>query len=521
MPCQAPATITLTDIESKNRVSLLPYVYAGLSGEGDGNEFSYGKPSGTAGISGLFDLSNTTSLEYAINPDFSQVEADVSQITANNTFAIFFEERRPYFNEGNDIIKTNLNTVYTRSVNKPLLSTKVISQGEKQRIYWLTAYDEESPYLLAGENRSYFGAGKAAYSNILRYQRNYSNGSNFGMLTTNRFFKDGGFGHTIGLDGLLRFNKSYTAGLEFNRSIVREPNADWISANDQIGNATSQLDGEKLNGDALNLYLRRNTNNWNSRINYTQYSPHYQTPLGFVTRNNIRTLYAAHGYQKFFEKESFFKQINTSLNGRVIYNFDNLRKFLEVGISSFIQMDHNIISEISLSHVVNEEFEGFNAESLQNLSGFIQYSPSETVRIGFFTTIGESLWYDSSNPQIGNRFYLETFNSFQITPKLTFRPSLRYYQLKNKENDSFYTSGYIGRSSINFQFNKALSFRVIGEFNNFSNTFFYQPLLKWNPNPNTIFYIGGTNGYAAFNGDDSYAIENSQLYCKFQYQFDL
>ena len=94
-------------------------------------------------------------------------------------------------------------------------------------------------------------------------------------------------------------------------------------------------------------------------------------------------------------------------------------------------MDHNIISEISLSHVVNEEFEGFNAESLQNLSGFIQYSPSETVRIGFFTTIGESLWYDSSNPQIGNRFYLETFNSFQITPKLTFRPSLRYYQLKN------------------------------------------------------------------------------------------
>ena len=62
---------------------------------------------------------------------------------------------------------------------------------------------------------------------------------------------------------------------------------------------------------------------------------------------------------------------------------------------------------------------------------------------------------------------------------------------------------------------------MIVEFNNFSNTFFYQPLLKWNPNPNTIFYIGGTNGYAAFNGDDNYAIENSQLDCKFQYQFDL
>ncbi len=70
------------------------------------------------GLSGLFDLNNITSLEYAINPDFSQVEADVSQITANNTFAIFFQERLPYFNEGNDIIETSLNTVYTRSINK-------------------------------------------------------------------------------------------------------------------------------------------------------------------------------------------------------------------------------------------------------------------------------------------------------------------------------------------------------------------------------------------------------------------
>ena len=126
----------------------------------------YGKPNGTVGLSGLFDLNNITSLEYAINPDFSQVEADVSQITANNTFAIFFQERRPYFNEGNDIIETRLNTVYTRSINKPLLSTKLISQGENQRFYWLTAYDEASPYLIAGENRSYFGEGAASFSNI-------------------------------------------------------------------------------------------------------------------------------------------------------------------------------------------------------------------------------------------------------------------------------------------------------------------------------------------------------------------
>ncbi|MDO7611094.1 MAG: hypothetical protein MUQ72_00655, partial [Flavobacteriaceae bacterium] len=280
LPCQTPTSITIKNIESKNRVSLLPYVYGGLSGEEDTSGFAYGKPQGSFGLSGLFDLNNTTSLEYAINPDFSQVEADVSQITANNTFAIFFEERRPYFNEGNDIIETELNTVYTRAVNKPLLSTKIISQGENQRFYWLTAFDEASPYLIAGENRSYFGEGKAAFSNIFRYQRNYDQGSNIGFLTTNRVFRDGGYGHTIGVDGLLRFKKSYTASFEYNRSIILEPKADWIEENDRIGTLSTKLDGEKLNGDALSISLNRNTKNWNSEVEYKHYSPHYQTPLG-------------------------------------------------------------------------------------------------------------------------------------------------------------------------------------------------------------------------------------------------
>ena len=50
--------------------------------------------------------------------------------------------------------------------------------------------------------------------------------------------------------------------------------------------------------------------------------------------------------------------------------------------------------------------------------------------------------------------------------------------------------------------------------------FFLQPLLKWNPNPFTIFYIGGTNGYSRIQEGNRYGIENSQLYVKFQYLFD-
>ena len=521
LPCQTPTSLTLKNIESKNRVSLLPYVYGGLSGEGDSNGFAYGKPQGTVGLSGLFDLNNTTSLEYAINPDFSQVEADVSRITANNTFAIFFQERRPYFNEGNDIIETELNTVYTRSVNKPLLSTKLISQGENQRFYWLTAFDEASPYLLAGENRSYFGEGKAAFSNIFRYKINYEHGSNLGFLTTNRIFRDGGYGHTLGIDGLLRFKKSYTASFEYNRSIILEPQADWIEENDRIGDFSTTLDGEKLNGNALNVSLSRNTKNWNTGINYQQFSPHYQTPLGFVTQNSIRTLNAYQNYQHFFNKEDFFKQLNIEIESELTYNYNNLRKYLSFDAYTYVQLDNNIRSQISYSHIVNEEYEGFNAEGMDVFEMFVGYNPIEAFRLSVFTSIGESIRYDEENPAVGNNFFIGTFNSFQMTPKIRFSPSVRYSQLKNKMNNSLYFSGFIARSVLNFQFNDALSFRLVGEFNDFDKNFFYQPLLKWNPNPFTIFYIGGTNGYSQINTNNRYGIENSQLYFKFQYQFDL
>lgn len=174
--CQTPAEIILKNIVSKKRVNLLPYVFGGSSGNRDNGDFTYGKLQGTVGLSGLFDLSSVTTLEFALNPDFSQVEADVSQINANTSFALFFPERRPYFNEGNEIINTELNTVYTRTINDPIGSTKLIHQGDHDRLYWLTAYDQSSPYLIAGENGSYMGEGGKAFSNIMSYQRTFDQG---------------------------------------------------------------------------------------------------------------------------------------------------------------------------------------------------------------------------------------------------------------------------------------------------------------------------------------------------------
>ena len=177
MICQSPDQLILKDIKPERRMLFLPYVFSGLSSPDDATNLSYGKPRIDAGLGGLIDLSNNTSLEYSFNPDFSQVEADVSQVSANTTFALFYPERRPFFNEEKDIVSTEMQTVYTRAINQPVFSSKLIHQDAKQRLYWLTAYDSKTTFLIGYENESYYGEGDQNISNIFRYQRNFKGGS--------------------------------------------------------------------------------------------------------------------------------------------------------------------------------------------------------------------------------------------------------------------------------------------------------------------------------------------------------
>ncbi|MEK9851444.1 MAG: DUF5916 domain-containing protein [Flavobacteriaceae bacterium] len=157
--CQTTQVLLLNDITIKKRVELLPYIAGNLSGKrpdraGD-LEYDAFKPNTGLGLN--LDLSKNSGLELTLNPDFSQVEADVTQIDVNSSFALEYPERRPFFNRGTDIVNFTDGAFYSRSINNPLLSSKLLSQGKSSRIYFLTALDQNSPYQIAGEDRSFLG----------------------------------------------------------------------------------------------------------------------------------------------------------------------------------------------------------------------------------------------------------------------------------------------------------------------------------------------------------------------------
>ena len=523
--CQTTDKLILKDIKIEKRIEFLPYVAGNVTGKKETilDQINYEKFNPNLGLGINLDLSKNSTLELTLNPDFSQVEADVTQIDVNSSVALEYPERRPYFNRGTDIVQYTTGAFYSRSINNPLISTKLISQGKKERVFFLTALDQNSVYQIAGEDRSYLGQGDESFVNVLRYQRLINKNSRLGLLTTNRYYKNGGYGNLLGTDGWfllsdkLRF--TYEVFLNFNK----EPNADWIESNDNIFGRTVTLDNQTFTGKSINIQLYRNTEKWMSYLTYRDFSPNFQADVGFIVKNNRKwgTLY--HAYQTFPNKPAL-QYFSIGTKADILYTYEDYLK--TISIDGILSIKTLFNTEINFTHD-RDVFKNFLGRDYRNLPSNrfqIRSSPNESLAINLNLTFGRDLAYNEENPEIGREFNFYFMPAIQLSNKLRISPSIRYARLRYMNNDNYYYKGSISRFSIRYQFNNFFNVRIVSEYNTFSERFFIQPLIQWNPNPSTVFYIGGNqNSLNDFN-DNMYSIfrvDQTQIFLKFQYLIGL
>ena len=523
--CQTTDKLILKDIKIEKRIEFLPYVAGNVTGKKETilDQINYEKFNPNLGLGINLDLSKNSTLELTLNPDFSQVEADVTQIDVNSSVALEYPERRPYFNRGTDIVQYTTGAFYSRSINNPLISTKLISQGKKERVFFLTALDQNSVYQIAGEDRSYLGQGDESFVNVLRYQRLINKNSRLGLLTTNRYYKNGGYGNLLGTDGWFLLSDKLRFTYELFLNFNKEPNADWIESNDNIFGRTVTLDNQTFTGKSINIQLYRNSEKWMSYLTYRDFSPNFQADVGFIVKNNRKwgTLY--HAYQTFPNKPAL-QYFSIGTKADILYTYEDYLKTISVdGILSIKTLFN---TEINFTHD-RDVFKNFLGRDYRNLPSNrfqIRSSPNESLAINLNLTFGRDLAYNEENPEIGREFNFYFMPAIQLSNKLRISPSIRYARLRYMNNDNYYYKGSISRFSIRYQFNNFFNVRIISEYNTFSERFFIQPLIQWNPNPSTVFYIGGNqNSLNDFN-DDMYSIfrvDQSQIFLKFQYLIGL
>ena len=96
----------LEGIKPQKQLEIQPFVLGKLEHykKEEGNPFADGRDKTLSfGVDGKVGITSDITLDFTINPDFGQVEADPSQVNLS-AFQVFFEERRPFFVEGNNIL---------------------------------------------------------------------------------------------------------------------------------------------------------------------------------------------------------------------------------------------------------------------------------------------------------------------------------------------------------------------------------------------------------------------------------
>ena len=514
--CATDEIYVIQDLEETNRNYIYPYITLNQIANRPIDNLKYQNPNYEIGVSGLLDLDENNTIEYTINPDFSQVEADAAQILVNETFAVSLEERRTFFLEGTDLLDTDLDSVYTRSINNPLNAIKFINQSDKTSSLFMLAQDTNSPYLAGGLYQSYSGnAGKSEVS-ILRSVRNFENQSNVGFLLTNRDYHRGGHGRLVEIDANIRFQELYRIQLDFAKSYTQESNDNFLKTEDSLNGITYAMDGENFRGDAKNIRFVREGegNTWGARIE--EISPNYRADIGFVRQTGFKQFNLWHSRQ--YRSNNFFRLMSPRiiLRERSDYEGNQISDMIEIGAR--FETSINLRGNIERKIFKKERFKIylFDEDQVRD-SLWLGYSPNEAWGINLNADYGDRIAYNQDVPVIGDQANYTIFLALRPTDKLSIFLNKRKIQLKDKQSGDDFFNGSVDRITTNYSFSNDLSFKVNIESNDFSDDYYLETLFKWSPDPYTIFYAGSSQFLNDGEPGGSLQLYTSQVYLKFQY----
>lgn len=469
-----------------------------------------------------YNLSSSVTAELTLNPDFSQIESDAGQIDVNTTTALFFDESRPFFQEGSDLYSSRINQLYTRSVNSPLAAVKLIGRMSKSNFAWLSAWDDQTLVIIPLEERSRLVQRSGSLVNVGRYKYSFGNDNDIGMIFTDRRYEEGGSGSTLGLDGRVRFTRTLSASYHLVLSQTDEGND--AALNERLGGTsirhgkhTIAFDGESFAGTGIGFGLAHNGRYFRSTLNYTQLSPEFRAHAGFVNSNSQRNIFNNTSLT-FYPATSLINELRLQHMGGLFYNWDGLQK--DRFSMSSINMTLPGQTSMQISYVMStERFAGVRHSGIRRLEANISTSFSPSVSSGFNVEKGRYISRFARPSFLGDGHQFDLYVRLTPISQLEIRPSIAWQELNNPYTGEELFSVYILRTRISYQFTRELFLRVITEYNNGNGNFDIQPLVTYKINPFSVFYLGTNRFYSEWDGMSTLKLRDRQYFLKAQYLF--
>lgn len=502
-------------IKPQKQLEIMPYI-VGQSNQyekEEGNPYADGRDIKiSGGVDGKIGITSDVTLDFTINPDFGQVEADPSQVNLT-AFEVFFREQRPFFVESKNILDYQLsssvtggnytsdNLFYSRRIGRPpqyspdlnddeyikspdystiLGAFKLTGKTKKGLSFGVLeaiTEEEKAEIYYAGEKRKEIVEPMTNYL-VGRIQKDFNKGQTIvgGIVTsTNRKLNDNlsTFLHreaySGGVDVVHRTkNRNYFISGNFLASKV-------IGSREAlIETQTSQrryyqrpftrhfsMDSAKtsLSGTGGTLKIGKSGGgNIRAEMGGTYRSPGFEiNDIGYLRSADQINQWIWVGYQT-LKEFSIFKNLNINFNEWTSWDFSGTRNTAGINVNSNFQFKNYWWAGFgffpSTHSISNADLRGGPAIKYPGGEGFSQFVDSDTrkkFKVNFYQS---HFW---GNEDVSKEHYFEMGFSFQpfnalqlsIFPTYsTYESLLQYVETGEYNSDKKYVMASIKQKTL-------------------------------------------------------------------------
>jgi hypothetical protein len=459
--------------KNKSNLILFPYV----TGRYENSDISevYKKIKGDAGIDLRYNIGTNLSANLTYNPDFATVEGD-QEIINLTPWELRFPDKRLFFQDGNELFATRINTFYSRRIGDMDWGGKIIGKAGKYQFNGLFSRTKDNEVTEE----------PAAFYNALRIKRDIFRSSVVGLTYADKI-TDSIYYRSLSLDYTLNLGKT------------------WKLTGQFVGSGP----GDFASHSAWFVRFARENNIYHYHLRYSNTGRNFQDNVnqtGFIPDDDRHEFDSDVTYKWWLNKKVSY--LNFEGRNNVFWSQDGeLRSWYLTYIGRMY-----LKSRWSLDLAYNNEYKNqYRSEMKDFFNHFYK------VEVGFNTdeaTFG-SMGYTTGYNFDRNFNLLTGLARVRILNKMniSYEFNLLKYDPDPEENSTI-----INVLGVDYFFNKDLWFRVFTQNNSQINKYYFYGLFGWRFKPpfGAVYLIYSSDQYDAFLPDREF-IQSKILFLKLTY----
>jgi hypothetical protein len=463
------------ELPANQPLQIMPELTAGYTQDGP-VEGRWGAAGVSPGLTLRYDPSAAFTTLGTINPDFSQVESDASQIDINRRYALYLSDRRPFFTEGSEWFKTEFsNLLYTRSMVQPRAGVRVTAESQGWKVAALSVLDS-APSATLSEGGGWTESdmeGKLAVASIIRARRAFKGDSAIGGFYSDRSVLGSSMSSRLaGADLSLRLSDTLILG------------------SSAMGSHTTLADNSTLTGPAGTLDLEHQSRDWRASISSSYISPGFRAENGFITFSD-RIGLGADLTRMLYPATDAIPRISLNLV-EADYGLTSVGQLRDhtLGPELGIEFNNGIEIEANIEQW-GELYEGRNLDGLRyglSTDGAL----SDSIGYGLEFGGGDGVYYDESDPVVGDQ--LSAMSMFRVSPgkRINMFQKISWEQLTLEDELAY--RGMVYRFNAELYLDRSTWMRLIIDRSTFSEDNSIEGLFSWEKAPGQAAYVGGSIG---------------------------